>query len=33
MANKLDPSLILVVSWLLAHRFVLRWYKHCLGLL
>ena len=32
MAKKLDPSLILVVGWLLSHRFILKWYKHFLGL-
>ena len=32
MTTKLDLTLILVVAWLLTHRFVLKWYKLCLGL-
>ena len=32
MAKKLDLSVILVVGWLLAHRFILKCYKHFLGL-
>ena len=32
MAKKLDLRMIAVVGWLLAHRFVLKWYKDFLGL-
>ena len=32
MTKKLDLTLISVLTWLLLHRFVLKWYKHFLGL-
>jgi hypothetical protein len=32
MAKKLDLSVLLVLIWMLLHRFVLKWYKHYLGL-
>ena len=32
MTKKLDLGLVLVLIWLLLHRFVLKWYKHVLGL-
>ena len=32
MAKKLYLRMIAVVGWLVAHRFVLQWYKHLLGL-
>jgi hypothetical protein len=31
MTKKLDLTLILVLTWLLLHRFVLIWYKRFLG--
>ena len=32
MTKKLDLGLILFLIWLVLHRFVLAWYKRCLGL-
>ena len=32
MAEKLDLRLVLVLIWMVLHRFVLNWYKHYLGL-
>ena len=32
MAKKLDLRLVLVLIWMLLHRFALNWYKHYLGL-
>jgi hypothetical protein len=32
MAKKLDLGVLLVLIWMLLHRFVLNWYKHYLGL-
>jgi len=32
MAKKLDLRLVLVLIWMLLHRFVLDWYKRYLGL-
>jgi hypothetical protein len=32
MTKKLDLGVVLVVTWMLLHRFVLKWYKHYLGL-
>jgi hypothetical protein len=31
MAKRLDVVVILIVTWLVLHRFVLRWFKHALG--
>jgi hypothetical protein len=31
MTKKLDLTLLLVLAWLLLHRFVLMWYKRFLG--
>jgi len=31
MAKRLDMIVILVVTWLVLHRFVLRWFKQVLG--
>jgi hypothetical protein len=31
MTRKLDWTLILVVIWMVLHRFVLKWYKSFLG--
>ncbi len=32
MTKKLDLGVALVVTWMLLHRFVLKWYKHYLDL-
>ena len=32
MTKKIDVGMVLVVIWLLLHRFVLKAYKHYLGL-
>lgn len=31
MMKKLDLWLVLVVIWMVLHRFVLKWYKHFIG--
>jgi hypothetical protein len=31
MTRKLDLTLILVVTWMVVHRFVLKWFKFFLG--
>jgi hypothetical protein len=31
MMQRLDLRLVLVVTWLLMHRFVLKWYKQFIG--
>jgi hypothetical protein len=32
MTKRLDWGVVVFLAWLVLHRFVLRWYKHYLGL-
>jgi hypothetical protein len=32
MTKRLDWGVVVFLTWLVLHRFVLRWYKHYLGL-